>query len=433
MDTLHPVRQLLVACMDSEAKAAWRACCSAAASDVYDTTTALAFKRSEDNASCCMAPEQLPTALLAKCPRLQQLRCTGLSTLQGLPPNITTLDLSRCECLSNLAPLHQLTSLSTLSMEGEYECTAEQPQQLSAALERLPSLQHLQLQRCADRWPEAAAATMYPALASLTNLQTLHIIGHHLSTDAVAGIAAALQSLPHLTHLALRSTYFGSQGAVILAPALSTLAAHGKLARLELRCNWMRVRGADALAPALALLAPSLSHLDLSENALAPAGVAMLLPVLASMRRLTELHLARNGCDEQGAQAIADILSRNTDATNAVESTLVALAPGERHGRLSASVRSGDAAGSGNSSGSMSSGSSGGSGSANSANNGNSGNSGNSGSSGKVDGSGSTGGAEAALPCLSLLDLRGNNLEACAAAVTRKLVAARVGQLQLLL
>ena len=324
--------------MDSEAKAAWRACCRAAASDVYDATTALAFKRSKDNASCCMAPDQLPTALLAKCPRLHQLRCTGLSTLQGLPPNITTLDLSRCECLTNLAPLHQLTSLSTLSMEGECECTAEQPQQLSVALERLPSLQHLQLQRCADRWPKAAAATMYPVLASLTNLQTLHVVGHHLSTDAVAGIAAALQNLPHLTHLTLRSTYFGSQGAAILAPDLAAIAAHSKLARLELRCNWMRVRGADALAPALVLLAPSLSHLDLSENALAPAGVAMLLPVLASMRRLTELHLAQNGCDEQAARAIADILSRNNDTTDAADSTPVALALGERRGHSSTSV-----------------------------------------------------------------------------------------------
>ena len=85
-----------------------------------------------------------------------------------------------------------------------------------------------------------------------------------------------LARCPFLTHLHLRRSRIGAEGAGRLAAGLAQCAS---LAHLDLGANWINADGAGRLAAALGHCA-SLAHLDLSQNEIGDEGVGRLAAVL---------------------------------------------------------------------------------------------------------------------------------------------------------
>lgn len=192
-----------------------------------------------------------------------------LTQLQHLHLRLNRLDRAS---LPELAPsLSAMPRLQTLAINiRELSCPgAVQP--VCAVLGSVPSLTALCVRgaELVGNSVEAAAA-LASSLRGLTRLQQLHLdnLRYDARFGALAALAPALASMPHLQALGLRVQCEGHPGDGDVVRALQPVLSRAdsplrRLRQLDLSGSRLHLGGARALAAALAA-APLLTHLDLS-------------------------------------------------------------------------------------------------------------------------------------------------------------------------
>lgn len=118
-------------------------------------------------------------------------------------------------------------------------------------------------------------------------------------------ICAVLCCADTLQELDLSANALGPAGAAALAPTLAHLT---NLTCLSLASNRLGPEGSACLCPALQLLT-RLRTLDISGNMLGVGGLLSLAPALQSLH-LTALHLGANCLGPEGAQALSQLMEQ---------------------------------------------------------------------------------------------------------------------------
>jgi uncharacterized protein (TIGR02996 family) len=297
-----------------------------------------------------VSPVAVPSALraLAVVPgRLEDERMVEL--FAGVRyPGITRLALQgriSAEALRTLASSPLLGRLEWLNLTR-----SSLDRQGAEALAALPAplrLRGLNLAECPDlRSQSVARLLVAPLMGSVTHLDVggtvcglrvaqavarsswlgrleVLTLGYGKAGDAGAAALARATGLRSLRRLAIRACDIGAAGAAALASAPWA----GTLETLELGFNPLTAAGWKALAPLagsslrrlgltrtcqvpstaiprLALPA-GLMTLDLSANALGPAGLAALLPALEPLEQLSDLRIDDNALGDEGARLLA--------------------------------------------------------------------------------------------------------------------------------
>lgn len=256
-------------------------------------------------------------------PGAKQLACKGLQelpSLQGLPPGLQVLNLSRSmqRCTAQgVAPLAQVTHALKILVLRELELDSAGAAVWAPALCQLTSLRSLQLMDCClQQGGLAFLVAAFPALAAgLEELTIVEVLsGGRFTSDDYGLLASYLPVLRNLLVLKLQ-TRMASDDAAIVAPALSQLP---RLHHLGLRgdmCVCDRgvtehqeqemVRLVCVLAPLLSTL-PLLHELDLSCKGLCASspGFHELLNQAPQLRLLDLGWNCLNGAGEQLAGAL---------------------------------------------------------------------------------------------------------------------------------
>lgn len=184
-----------------------------------------------------------PAALAcpAKCPSLTKLVCANMAhlpSIYGLPPGLTTLDLSYCTEVRDFAPLARcaaaLRDLCLFGIQAEGWWHAKL---LAAALRSLPNLQRLDLGYAKVH---ASFLVSLPAvLSALPCLQFLSLDGHQLSDTQALAVAPALAALQDLRQLNVRQVRRAGQGR-------AGFAAGGQVNMLDVAAGWRVIGQARA-------------------------------------------------------------------------------------------------------------------------------------------------------------------------------------------
>jgi Ran GTPase-activating protein (RanGAP) involved in mRNA processing and transport len=173
------------------------------------------------------------------------------------------------------------------------------PQLLASAL----SLVHLSLPRCYIG--PMGAGLLAKGLALLTNLTSLDLAENEMEGLGATRLAASLRWLTQLTSLDLSINDAGPAGCARIGTAL---LACTRLTMLSVTDNTMGAGGMRGLAPLLAAAAPSLRTFAASDNSLRRDGVAHLAAALAQCSALVQLDLSRNDMGDAGLAHLLPLL-----------------------------------------------------------------------------------------------------------------------------
>lgn len=157
----------------------------------------------------------------------------------------------------------------------------------------------------------------------LTDLQPLLAVAHSLPLLASLNVSrnrlpcAALQALPatcmaNLVSLDLCRNAIADKGAAAAAAFLTATGASGSLRVLRLRDNRIGHAGAAALAQALARPGVLLSELDLGANGVGDEGAEAMAFMLTDACALERLWLDMNGVGPVGGLALAAALAADS-------------------------------------------------------------------------------------------------------------------------
>ena len=151
-----------------------------------------------------------------------------------------------------------------------------------------------------------AAAAKEPAGGALPELRSLVLREERpLDTTMCAeAFQVILEAAPNLVRLSCGP--FGTPRIVSLAPVIASLR---RLQSLDISDNMMADPGAIAFGHNLPRIASTLTSLDISGNALTPAGMGALLPALESLRELRTLSLDGNHVGNECAESLARALN----------------------------------------------------------------------------------------------------------------------------
>lgn len=225
-----------------------------------------------------------------------------------------------------------LRSLGLHGTPGGTHCP--DPDQLLRVLRAQPGLEALNL----SHMPLPARPTLIRALAPLTRLHSLSLVGCDLRAAGAARLAEALSNHTRLRHLDLSQNPIGDAGAQALAPLLRGPApleslvlnsiqigpaggealaaglerppgppAEGSLRRLSLAYNNLGNATVPALARALQSH-PALQELDLGMTRLYPAGMRRVIQALSHLPSLQALSLHNNVMNAPGFADLSVIL-----------------------------------------------------------------------------------------------------------------------------
>ena len=179
---------------------------------------------------------------------------------------------------------------------------------LAPALKVLTSLQHLDLGHAGLDYRnqvEVLPNTDFLGMPGLLELRSLNLSGNNLDVNGTSSLAHVVtcNSLKYLKHLDISNNAMGPKGVARLVPALEGLA--DSMQHLNLGGNAMGDDGAVTLAPALRSLT-RLQHLDLGENELGWKGAAALAPAVKILQSsLSHLDLGGNFCWAEEAEGVA--------------------------------------------------------------------------------------------------------------------------------
>ncbi|XWS76404.1 hypothetical protein CRYUN_Cryun01aG0173300 [Craigia yunnanensis] len=137
-----------------------------------------------------------------------------------------------------------------------------------------------------------------------------------VGTDGGVALAEALKTCTHLKKLDLRDNMFGVEAGVALSKALSLFA---DLTELYLSYLNLEDEGAEALANVLKESAPSLEVLEMAGNDVTAKGAASLAACIASKQFLTKLNLSENELKDEGAILIGKALGEGHGQLNEVD------------------------------------------------------------------------------------------------------------------
>ena len=188
----------------------------------------------------------------------------------GAPLSLLLLDLLAAGLASGLATrLRKLTGIAV-----EAACADQQLQ----ALRQGTGLTHLDIS--GGHLQDCPAVEVAAALQAMPRLTRLHMRSCNLQSQrVVAALASALRPLTQLQHLCLSGSRLGEAGAASLAPALSAMPG---LQTLDVSSSYLReAAGAKALCTLLGAVL-RLTHLDVNNNVLWDEGAALLLCCRAS-------------------------------------------------------------------------------------------------------------------------------------------------------
>jgi hypothetical protein len=181
------------------------------------------------------------------------------------------------------AAVAELRDLRTLQLHGFDSQAAGLP--LTAALSSLHGLQDLDFFKM--KLHTQAVALLGRNISVMTELSSLRAVSIGLCPDNVACWGQGMGALSNLVALDIGANRMDNEGVQMICPAIARLTGLG-LSLLSIR------EAADAvLGPALARL-KHLMWLDLGYNFLYDNGVCTLLPHLAPLSELQELHLNEN-------------------------------------------------------------------------------------------------------------------------------------------
>ena len=231
-----------------------------------------------------------------------QALCTLLGDVPGLKHlNVSSSGLGK-EGAALLAPvLRGVTCLQRLNLSftllHDMGIAA-----LAPALAALPCLHTLDV---SDNELEASAVSaLQPVLARKSSPLRKLDLSNQLKLEGAHALAARLSAATQLPGLRLYNTKLGDVGWVVLAPALSCLAA--SLRSLELGHDRVDDAGLAALAPALQKLT-GLTCLK-AKGFINLAAMVTISPALMGMRRLQVLDLHRTAMGVDGIAAFAAVL-----------------------------------------------------------------------------------------------------------------------------
>ena len=186
---------------------------------------------------------------------------------------------------------------------------------LGGALKNNKTLKELELKFC-DIGPEGGKA-LASALSEGSAGRSERVLESNMTKDEGAiALGEALKSNKTLEELDLFKCSIGAEGAKALASALSEGSA--VLTSLNLEMNHVGPEGAKALAAALRVNRVLLTNLNIKDNALGgvsmwhpgegtydPSGIEALASALAGNSVLTNLSVAHNPMNGEGAQQLA--------------------------------------------------------------------------------------------------------------------------------
>lgn len=151
-----------------------------------------------------------------------------------------------------------------------------------------------------------AAAAQAPVGGVLPELRSLVLREDRpLDTTMCAeAFQVILEAAPNVVRLSCGP--FGSPRIVSLAPVIAGLR---RLQSLDISANMMADPGAIAFGHNLPRIASTLTSLDISGNAVTPAGMGALLPALQTLKELRTLSLDGNHVGNECAESLAQALS----------------------------------------------------------------------------------------------------------------------------
>ncbi|GAX77927.1 hypothetical protein CEUSTIGMA_g5369.t1 [Chlamydomonas eustigma] len=209
-------------------------------------------------------------------------------------------------------------------IQKNFHNTLDQLQPSLTSLSILSGLYHLDL--TGNRIGPKGAAALATSLVTMTELQHLDLGNNCLGSEGTAAhlnlgrnnnllvkgataLAPALKALTQLHHLDLSNTNYNGEGPTTWEPH-GAIAGLTELQDLNLYGNSLGSQGAIVLAPALLKANVELLDLNLGLNYLGPLGAAALAPSLKHLTKLQHLCLIFNGLGSEGAHALAPCIRR---------------------------------------------------------------------------------------------------------------------------
>lgn len=161
-------------------------------------------------------------------------------------------------------------------------------------------------------WGVAELGVLLESLALLRALRSLDLSDNpRLDEEAAAALAACLLVDPPLPLqiLNLSSSSLGEAGGAALAPAVAHLASAGSLTALDVSSTCLKCEGVVAIVNACQAAGCRLQSLSCDTNEVRVAGASALARMCAATRSLARLSLRDNLIKDEGALAVATILS----------------------------------------------------------------------------------------------------------------------------
>lgn len=200
--------------------------------------------------------------------------------------------------------LLSLTQLKSLILDCIYLSNANFTS-LIHALNKLPKLESLNIR---SNWLNNTLPT---ALYNLSQLTNLNIAYTYCKSNTAELLVPVLSKMTKLNSLNLSGNPIKSIGMPGLIPALYNLTL---MEELSLSWTNIDIEGISLLAPVLERM-PNLTLLDLGINYISPIGASLLAPVLLKLTQLKSLDLKKNTLTTAGALSLAPSLSMMTQLT----------------------------------------------------------------------------------------------------------------------